>query len=157
MWNWDNFRSGERSRVFVNAPPGLLYAGDPTFLRALGDARSVVEFFAARGRGLGRERQRADGAARVGALAYDFPTGDMQILQTSAAPFGNRVRVDLPPGGFDNPYSAIGGNPHPIATSRDTVFPPRHVRRHGARDQLTAFQSWNVTLERQMGTNWGSR
>ena len=32
------------------------------------------------------------------ALAHDFPTGDMQIFQTSAALFGN-VRVDLPPGG----------------------------------------------------------
>ena len=53
-------------------------------------------------------------------MAYDFPTGDMQILQTSAAPFGNRVRVDLPPGGMDDPYSVIGGNPHPIATSRET-------------------------------------
>ena len=31
VWNWDNFRSGERSRVFVNAPPGLLYAGDSDF------------------------------------------------------------------------------------------------------------------------------
>ncbi len=32
---------------------------------ALGNARSVVEFFAARGLGLGRERQRADGAACI--------------------------------------------------------------------------------------------
>jgi len=157
VWSWDNFRSGERSGAFVNAPPGLLYAGDrgfPPGRSGMSDQwlnlspRAGVAWDVS---GNGRTALRASYA-----LTYDFPTGDMQILQTSAAPFGNRVRVDLPPGGFDNPYSAIGGNPHPIATSRDTVFPPSGTFGVMAPEiNSPRVQSWNVTLERQMGANWG--
>jgi Carboxypeptidase regulatory-like domain len=157
IWSWDNFRSGVQSRTFVNAPPGLLYAGDPGFPKGRSGMHDQWLNLSPRAgvawdvSGNGRMALRASYA-----LTYDFPTGDMQILQTSAAPFGNRVRVDLPPGGFDNPYSAIGGNPHPIATSRDTVFPPAGTFGVMAPEiNSPRAQSWNVTLERQMGANWG--
>ena len=94
--------------MFVNAPPGFLYAGDSGFPPGRSGMHDQWWNFSPRGgvawdvSGDGRTALRASYA-----LAYDFPSGDFQILQTSAAPFGNRVRVDLPPGGFDDPYSVI--------------------------------------------------
>ena len=89
-------------------------------------------------------------------LAYDFPTGDKQFLQVSAPPFGNRLRLDFPPGGFDNPYGHVGGDPHPIVTSRDTVYPAGGAFGVMKPDiHSPRVQSWNVTLERQVGANWG--
>ena len=157
VWNWDNFRNGVQSSVFVNAPPGFLYAGDSGFPPGRSGMHDQWWNLSPRAgvawdvSGDGRTALRASYA-----LAYDFPSGDFQILQTSAAPFGNRVRVDLPPGGFDDPYSVIGGNPHPIATNRDTVYPPQGAFGVMAPDiNSPRVQSWNVTLERQIGTNWG--
>ena len=90
-------------------------------------------------------------------LAYDFPVGDFLFLQTSAPPFGGRLAVPSPPGGFDNPYGAIGGDPHPILKSKNTVFPIGGA--FGAMQpdiNSPRTQSWNVTLERQLGANWSS-
>ena len=61
----------------------------------------------------------------------------------------------VPPGGFDDPYRTLGGDPHPIVTSRNTVFPL-----FGAFGSIEPdinsprVQSWNVTVERQIGTDW---
>jgi hypothetical protein len=157
VWNWDNFHNGVQSTVFVNAPPGLLYVGDRGYPPGRAGMNRQWWNLSPRGgiawdvTGNGRTAVRASYA-----LAYDFPSGDFQILQTSAPPFGNRVRVDLPPGGFDDPYSGVGGNPHPILTSRSTIFPPAGAFGVMAPDiNSPRVQSWNVTLERQIGDDWG--
>jgi carboxypeptidase family protein/TonB-dependent receptor-like protein len=156
-WSWDNFRQGVKSTTFVNAPAGFLYAGDPGFPSGTS----------------GMNRQWWNLSPRVGVawdvtgdgrmavrssygLAYDFPVGDFQFLQTSAPPFGNRTFVDFPPGGFDDPYGHLGGDPHPIVTSRETVFPPAGAFGAMKPDiNSPRVQSWNVTVERQIGTDWG--
>jgi hypothetical protein len=89
-------------------------------------------------------------------LGYDFPVSDFYFLQSSAPPFGNRIRLDFPPGGFDDPYGHVGGDPHPIATDRNTIYPRGGA--FGVMDpdiNSPRVQSWNVTVERQIGTNWG--
>lgn len=58
------------------------------------------------------------------AINYDLPSGETWSRLAAGPPFGNRVRISNPPGGFDNPYAHLGGDPHPILTNRDTVFPP---------------------------------
>ena len=105
IFNWDNFRSGVRSTQFVNAPPGFLYAGDPGF--PPGRSGMYNQWWNLSPRGGVAWDVTGDGRMSVRAsysLAYDFPTGDKQFLQVSAPPFGNRLRLDFPPGGFDNPY-----------------------------------------------------
>ena len=50
-------------------------------------------------------------------LSFDYPTGEFMSNPAAAPPFGNRVRLTDPPGGFDNPYGHLpGGDPHPIVT-----------------------------------------
>jgi hypothetical protein len=103
----------------------------------------------------------ASGAGRTAvrssyAINYDLPSGETWSRLAAGPPFGNRVRISNPPGGFDRPYAHLGGDPHPILTSRDTVFPPFGA--FGAIDpniNSPRIQSWNVTVEQQLGTDWG--
>jgi hypothetical protein len=157
LWSWENFRQGVRSTQFVNAPPGFLYAGDPGFPPGRsGINRQWLNFSPRAGAawdvtGDGRTSVRASYG-----LGYDFPVSDFYFLQSSAPPFGNRIRLDFPPGGFDDPYGHIGGDPHPIATNRDTIYPRGGA--FGVMDpdiNSPRVQSWNVTVERQIGPDWG--
>jgi carboxypeptidase family protein len=157
IWSQDNFRQGVRSTQFVNAPPGLLYAGDPGFPPGRsGINRQWLNFSPRAGAawdvtGNGRTSVRASYG-----LGYDFPVSDYYFLQSSAPPFGNRIRLDFPSGGFDDPYRDIGGDPHPIVTSRNTIFPRGGA--FGVMDpdiNSPRIQSWNVTMERQLGMHWG--
>jgi hypothetical protein len=74
-------------------------------------------------------------------------------INASAPPWGNRLLV--PTTSMDDPYSVVGGNPHPIATNRDTDFPP-----YGAFGAMNPsilpprVQSWNFTLEKQLWQRW---
>jgi hypothetical protein len=89
-------------------------------------------------------------------IGYDFPTAERHNINAQAPPFGNRSLVQDPPGGFDDPYRHIGGDPHPIVTGPNTAYIPGGA--FGATDpdiNSPRVQSWNVTIERQLGTGWG--
>ncbi len=157
IFKLDNFRRGIKSNVFVNAPAGLIYRGDEGFPTGqtglnrqwgnvsprLGVAWDVT--------GDGRTALRASYA-----LAYDFMTNDYHQINTSAPPFGNRSLITDPPGRMDDPYGHLGGDPHPIVTNRDTAYPA--FGSFGTMDpdiNSPRAQNWNVTLERQIGNDWG--
>ena len=156
IFNHDNFVKGVRSKVFLNAPAGLLYPGDEGFP----EGKS------------GYKRRWLDISPRVGlawdvngdgrlafrssyGLTYDFPSGDYMNINASAPPWGNRSLITTTI--FDDPYSVVGGNPHPIATNANTVFPAFGA--FGIMDpniNPPRVQSWNVTLEKQLGENWSA-
>jgi hypothetical protein len=89
-------------------------------------------------------------------LSYDYPTGEFMSNPAAAPPYGNRVRLTDPPGGFDNPYGHLpGGDPHPIVPGPDTVFPAGGT--FASIDpglNAPRVQAWNVTIEQQLGTDW---
>jgi hypothetical protein len=88
-------------------------------------------------------------------LTYDFVSGDFMNINASAPPWGNRSLITTTI--FDDPYSVVGGNPHPIATNANTVFPAFGA--FGVMDpniDPPRVQSWNVTLEKQVGDNWSA-
>jgi hypothetical protein len=152
----ENFRSDVRSRVFVNAPAGLIYPGDPGFPPGMRGINTQWMNFSPRV-GLGWDIE-GDGRTAVRAsygLSYDFPTAEYQLINANSPPYGNRTLVEDPPGGFERPYAHIGGDPHPILTHRDTEFIPYGA--FGATDpniNSPRVQQWNVTLERQIGVVW---
>ena len=159
VYNFDieRFRRNEKSDVFINAPAGFHYPGDEDFP----------------GGNTGLEPKWWNFSPRVGVawdvtgdgrmavrtsygVAYDFPTAERHNINTQSPPWGNRSLVENPPGGFDNPYGHIGGDPHPIVTSREVQFIPYGA--FGATDSAIdspRVQSWNVTFERQIGSDWG--
>jgi len=155
----DNFRNGVRSTVFVNAPPGLIFPGDPGFPDSNSGLNPQWWNLSPRV-GLAWD-VTGDGRMAVRSsygIAYDFPTAVYQYINANAAPYGNRLRVDFPAGGFENPYRDIpGGDTHPvqIPPPRDVAFPVYGT--YGSIDpniNSTRVQSWNVTVERQIGQDW---
>jgi hypothetical protein len=153
----DNFLKNVKSQQFVNAPAGFLYPGDTGFPPGKsGYERTWLNLSPRVGlawdiTGDGRLAFRSSYS-----LAPDFPSGDYMNINASAPPWGNRLLV--PTTSMDNPYSVVpGGNPHPIETNRNTVFPPFGA--FGAMDpkiKPPRVQSWNVTLEKQLGQNWSA-
>jgi hypothetical protein len=156
IFNHDNFVNGVKSQVFLNAPAGLLYPGDSGFPDGKsGYKRRWLDVSPRLGiawdvRGDGRLALRSSYG-----LTYDFPSGDFMNINASAPPWGNRSLITTTV--FDDPYSVVGGNPHPIATNANTVFPAFGA--FGVMDPDIApprVQSWNVTIEQQLGENWSA-
>ncbi|HXD17875.1 MAG TPA: carboxypeptidase regulatory-like domain-containing protein [Vicinamibacterales bacterium] len=153
----ENFQNNVRSKVFVNAPAGLVYPGDEGF--ATSGRRGVhTQWLNFSPRvGLGWDVS-GDGRTAVRAsygLTYDFPNAEYMLINANSPPFGNRSIIQDPPGGFDRPYAHLGGDPHPIATNRDTRYLPFGA--YGAIDpdiNSPRIQQWNVTVERQLGAVW---
>jgi len=157
-FNIDNFRKGIKSKVFVNAPAGLLYPGDDGFPSGKTGLNKQWDNFSPRAgaawdlSGNGRMALRASYA-----LAYDFMSSDYHQINSSAPPFGNRSLITDPPGRMDDPYAAVGGDPHPIVTNQNVTYPA--FGSFGTMDpdiNSPRVQTWNVTFERQFGTNWGA-
>ena len=154
----DNFRKNVKSTVFLKAPAGLIYPGDAGYPKGQSGLNKQWMNFSPRV-GLAWD---VDGDGRTAVrssygLAYDFPTAEYHNINAQAPPFGNRSLVEDPTGLFDDPYRQIGGDPHPIITNANTEYIPAGA--FGAIDpdiNSPRVQSWNVTFEQQLGTNWGA-
>jgi len=154
----DNFRSGTKSTVYVNAPAGLIYPGDPGFPEGkTGLHKRWLNFSPRLGAawdvsGDGRTAVRSSYA-----INYEYPGAVFQQVAVQAAPFNNRVDLsgNLP---FESPYRNVpGGQQHPVANPipRDVQFPG--FASYSAIDpdiNSMRVQSWNVTVERQLGESW---
>ena len=154
----DRFRQGVKSTQFVNAPAGFIYPGDPGFPHGRSGFNTQWRNFSPR---LGAAWDvTGDGRTSVRSsysMAYDFPVGELLYRLAGAPPYGNTTRLQDPPGRMDDPYGHLGGDPHPIATNRNTVFPPFGAFGALAPDiNSPRVQQWNVTVERQLGTDWGA-
>jgi|RhiMethySRZTD1v2_1073278.scaffolds.fasta_scaffold37558_1 hypothetical protein len=154
----DNFRTNVRSSVFRNAPAGLIYPGDAGFPSGSSGLEKKWWNFSPRAgvawdvHGDGRMAVRSSYS-----LMYDFPTGEFFSNLAGAPPYGNRTLVTDPAGLFDNPYRDVGGDPHPIITGPDTPFPVGGTFASMDSDiNAPRIQSWNVSFERQFGSNWGA-
>ncbi len=153
----DRFRRNEKSSVFINAPAGFTYPGDPGFPG--GNTGLVPKWWNFSPRVGVAWDVTGDGRMAVRTsygVAYDFPTAERHNINTQSPPWGNRSLVENPPGGFDDPYGHIGGDPHPIVAAREVQFIPFGA--FGATDpdiDSPRVQSWNVTVERQLGEDWG--
>ncbi len=155
-FNHDNFLKGIKSTVYKNAPAGFLYPGDQGFPDGQSGFKSQYWNFAPRlglawdVQGTGRTSVRASYG-----LNYDMPVGETWFRLAAGPPYGNRTRLsDV---NFDDPWTSYpGGNPHPIQIGANTVYPAFGA--FGAIDpdiNSPRTQSWNVTLEKQVGSEWG--
>ena len=153
----EDFTRNVISTQYKNAPAGLIYPGDPGFPDGATGLSTKWLNFAPRA-GIGWD-VHGDGRLAIRSsygLSYDYPTGEFMSNPAAAPPYGNRVRLTDPPGGFDDPYGHLqGGDPHPIVPGPDTVFPASGTFASIDPDlNAPRIQSWNVTVEHQLGTNW---
>jgi hypothetical protein len=153
-----NFDSATRSTVYVNAPPGTLFYGDPGVTPSYTDNR-WTNFSPRLGvvynpDGEGRTTFRA-GAA----MMYDSPGTFLNYrVIANNLPNGATINNQNGPYQFSNPWATVpGGNPFPLSQipPKDVAFPlagsqvivPRHIH-------SPIVYQYNVGMQHLFGTNW---
>ena len=153
----ENWRKGVRTTKYVNAPSGMLYPGDPGF--PPGNSAMNKQWLNLSPRVGVAWDVTGDGRMAVRSsygLAYDFMTAAYLYIAASAPPFANRLRLEAI--SFDDPYAGVPGgdlNPIPQVPAPNAPYP--QYGSFGAMNpdiNSPRVQSWNVTLERQVGTIW---
>ncbi len=149
----ESFRQGARSQVFRNAPAGVLFPGDPG-INTRGISTRWSNFSPRAGvawdvAGDGRTAVRSSYA-----MNYDLPTGQFMYRLATGAPFSSRLAIEGVT--LDDPYRGYpGGQLHPIAQPPNAdarFFPYTQLVTIDPDINSTRVQSWNITVERQLGT-----
>jgi hypothetical protein len=154
------FLKGTKTKIFLNAPPGLFYPGDPENL------------FGPNGSS-GMKNQWKDFAPRVGlvwdpfkdgktviragyGIFFDQNTVELNLATGQGPPWGGKVNPISPPGGLANPYQGLpGGNPFPFVLSPNVPYSPYGTYDNFKIDtRLPYAQQWNLSLQRQIGNDW---
>jgi hypothetical protein len=151
------FDGGIRSKVYPQAPVGMLFPGDDGYPGRATTHGKVANF-----------------APRVGAIWSPYGDDRMSVraswgifLDTphlffntrfsNSPPWGAQLTITNPPGGFDDPYLGYpGGNPFPALNTdwRTAPFPAFGVYVNTPYNmEPTALQQWNVSVQR-MVSDW---
>jgi hypothetical protein len=135
----------------------MLYPGDPGFPSGNSAMHKQWRNFSPRAgvawdvRGDGRTAVRGSYG-----LSYDFMTAAFLYIAASAPPFANRLRLEGV--SFDDPYANVpGGDLNPIPQVPPPNAPYPLYGSFGAMNpniNSPRVQSWNLTLEQQLGTAW---
>jgi hypothetical protein len=150
------FDQGIRSTVFPNAPPGLMFPGDPGMPGGNKIARNQWWDFSPRisavwdPNGDGRKTIRGS----YGHL-YDMPHLQTYSSLPQMAPFGATLTITSLPNGWEDPWATYpGGNPQPFVLSQDTTFPLGGQYTSFPTDQpATNVHQWNASYQQQVGDN----
>jgi hypothetical protein len=151
------FAQGKKSSVFVNAPPGLFFVGDPGMPKNFSFDR--LSDFAPRvglvwdPRGNGRQSIRAG----FGTF-YDMPMIAYPSDALSDAPWGFTVDLPSPAGGLTNPWLGYPGGdpfPAPFPPSSNAAFRPYGVTFNYLTNAYPTYtDQWNFSYQRQLTKNW---
>jgi hypothetical protein len=152
------FLAGQTSKVFLTAPPGLLFYGDPGIPK--GYINNHWDHFEPRfgiardPRGKGQESIRASYT-----LGFSQPIVYMEDRYENNAPYGDALTINPTAGLLSDPYASYpGGNPfpQPYPPPKDSAFFPSEgsyfVFPVNMKPSYT--QTWNLSIEKQLGANW---
>ena len=157
-FQWDLFRQGVKTSQFVNAPPGVFYPGDPQFgSNGTSPINKRWQDLAPR-LGLVWDPAR-DGKMVVRAgygIFYDMEAAELNLATPQGPPWGGKVQLTNPAGGFDDPFRAEpGGNPFPFTLSQNVAYPDSGVFttfEHHPHEPYV--QQCNLGIQRQFGNDW---
>jgi hypothetical protein len=151
------FTAGTTTSKFTNAPPGLLFYGDPGIPAAYANA-SYKDFAPRFGvawdpTGSGKSSIRASYG-----IFDDTPMSYNNAHFATAPPYGNTISLNDPVGGLADPFAGYpGGDPYPspVPPPPDFVFPTE-----GSYVNLplnlhhTYMQQWDLSYQYQLRGNW---
>jgi hypothetical protein len=152
------FAAGTKSTLFPQAPAGVYYGGDPGYADSAVNKRwgniAPRVGLAWDPMGNGRMTIRASWGE-----FFDYPNGQTYINMTISPPFGDESRTN---GGglahsLDNPWATTaGGDPFPVSPDpkRALFVPFGPYLSVDPQKKNTAVNSWNVTLQKQIGVPW---
>jgi hypothetical protein len=153
------YRPGEVSNRFVNAPPGLLYGGDPGC--PSGGASPVLKRWAPRFGFAWNPRGHPWWTVRGGyGIFFEQPETILYNGFVNVAPFSpnftlSGVSISDPYRGMTNPFPARFGPRQPSATE-PIDLPVQAVS--FSPDFVPAYvQNWHMTMERRLGTGTVAR
>ena len=154
-FDYDRFLKGIKSSVFVNAPAGLYYRGDPGFPDN-GINTRWLQFGPHAGlawdvNGNGRTSLRASYG-----FNYVPVPGDFRERYSGTGPWGGRITVTSPVGGLENPYLGVpGGDIFPYEVNKDAPYAPYGWIYSQPYDMPTPYQqTWNLSIQQQIGKDW---
>jgi len=155
-----DYNAGVTSKVFTNAPPGLLFPGDAgvpfagskgsynTFAPRAGFAYDVT--------GDGRMSVRGGGGVFYDALQ----DGIFNNRFVDVTPYSPQFSLTQPPGTFSNPYVGFANPyPAPFPPPGNTPFPGpvlviTYDPSHGGKQLTPVVYNWDLLLERQLKGDW---
>lgn len=153
------YAAGTKSSVYINAPAGMLFPGDPgvpsrlmnpvytNFMPRLGFNFDVF--------GDGKTILRGGGGS-----FYDTrQPGIFNTPQGNVTPFSIALTLTQPKGTFSDPYAGTT-NPFPAATPppKNIVFPtPVSAFTYNPEFHVPVTYSWNLTVEQQLANGLISR
>jgi hypothetical protein len=153
-----NFDAGTRSQIYVNAPPGTLYFGDPGVTPSYSDDR-WTNFSPRLGAVYNPDGQGKTTFRVGGAMMYDSPGTFMNYrVIANNLPNGATIINQNGPYQFNNPWATVtGGNPFPLPQipNKNTSFPlagsqvlaPRHIH-------SPIVYQYNVGMQHMFGAGW---
>ena len=153
-FSYQNFLAGVKSKVYVNAPPGLTFPGDPGFIGNSG-MQKQWDLFAPRvglaydPTGTGKMTIRASYG-----ISYDYVNGQLFVNTADAPPFGD---TQIFAGQFSNPYAnqPPGSDIFPYSLNANAPFTPYGTFIYMRPNlKTTAVHQWNLRVERQFGNDW---
>lgn len=155
-FDFNRFVNNVHSTVFLNAPAGFYFPGDPGFPDKTGvykqwnhwDPRGGIAWDPT---GSGKMSLRAGYA-----FGYVYIPGVARQDQGGSNPWGGRSTFAQTGINLSNPYATIaGGNPYPYVVTPNVTFTQagQFITNPYNLPTPTSY-SWNVSFQRQLGTSW---
>ncbi|HEY3835250.1 MAG TPA: TonB-dependent receptor, partial [Bryobacteraceae bacterium] len=151
------FNANQPSQVFVNAPVGSLFYGDPGIPNSFTDHR-LADFSPRLGLvfnpdGKGRTTFRVGAGLLYDSVATFIP----YRMVAQNPPFGPQVTNTNGPYQFSDPWSTVpGGNPFPLpAPGKNIVFPPANAEVFlPPHLHAPSVGQWNASIQHRLSDNW---
>ncbi|MGH9383301.1 MAG: carboxypeptidase regulatory-like domain-containing protein [Vicinamibacterales bacterium] len=152
----NRFHQGLKSKVYTQAPAGLIFPGDEGY-PGDGTTHGKLAMFAPRVGAIWTPG--GDGKTSIRAawgLFYDTPHLFFNTRFANNPPWGAQITIPNPAGGWADPYLGYpGGNPFPALNTdwKTAAFPAFGVYVNTPLNlEPTALHQWNVSVQRELGS-----